>query len=88
VNAKTTPDHWHWVCNGGTWALKRGQYYVLTCASLNALKPDRTLIALAPEMAEALRKSLDWLASYPGEGAKAAYDQARAVLAKLEGGAS
>lgn len=40
------------------------------------------LIAAAPEMLEALRRSLSWLSSYPGEGAMGCYDQARAAIAK------
>lgn len=40
------------------------------------------LIAAAPELLEALERSLNWLCSYPGEGAMNAYDQARAAIAK------
>lgn len=44
-----------------------------------------SLVAAAPEMLEALRRSLSWLSSYPGEGAMGCYDQARAAIAKATG---
>ena len=37
------------------------------------------------QMEAALRRSLDWLASYPGGGAQGAYDQARDALLCGEG---
>jgi hypothetical protein len=46
------------------------------------------LIAAAPELYEALERTLNWLASYPGEGAMGIggpYEQARAALAKARG---
>lgn len=46
------------------------------------LEANAQLIAAAPELYEALERSLDWLASYPGFGSEDAYNQARAALAK------
>lgn len=46
---------------------------------------DMRLIAAAPDLLEALERSLSWLSSYPGNGALAAYDQARTAIAKAEG---
>lgn len=43
------------------------------------------LIAAAPELLEALERTLSWLSSYPGEGALGAYDQARSAIAKATG---
>jgi hypothetical protein len=46
------------------------------------------LIAAAPELLEALERTLNWLASYPGEGTMGIdgpYEQARAALAKAKG---
>ena len=43
------------------------------------------LIAAAPELLDVLRKSLDWLASYPGGSATNIYHAARAVIDKAEG---
>jgi hypothetical protein len=40
------------------------------------------LIAAAPDLAAALRRALNWLSSYPGDGAMSAYNEARAALAK------
>lgn len=46
---------------------------------------DARLIIAAPDLLEALKRSLDWLASYPGGSAQSAYDTARAAIAKAEG---
>ena len=43
------------------------------------------LIAAAPELLEALQRTLSWLSSYPGGGAHGCYDQARAAIAKATG---
>lgn len=43
------------------------------------------LIAAAPELLEALQRTLSWLSSYPGEGAMGAYDNARKAIAKATG---
>ena len=43
------------------------------------------LIAAAPDLLAALQRSLNWLSSYPGEGALMAWEQARAAIAKAEG---
>lgn len=43
------------------------------------------LIAAAPDLLEALKRALDWLASYPGGCARDGYDEARAAIAKAEG---
>lgn len=43
------------------------------------------LIAAAPCLLEALQRSLNWLASYPGGNAEGCYDQARAAIAKATG---
>lgn len=40
------------------------------------------LIAAAPDLLEALQRALNWLSSYPGEGALSCYDQARAAIDK------
>lgn len=48
------------------------------------LEADARLIAAAPELVQELRSHLDWLASYPGGGANAAYDRTRALLARIE----
>lgn len=40
------------------------------------------LIAAAPDLLAALRRSLNWLSSYPGGGAMSCYDQARAAIDK------
>lgn len=38
------------------------------------------------ELVTALKRSLNWLSSYPGNGAAGAYDEARSALAKAEAG--
>lgn len=43
------------------------------------------LIAAAPELLDALERSLNWLASYPGGNANGCYNQARAAIAKATG---
>jgi hypothetical protein len=46
------------------------------------------LIAAAPELYEALERTMNWLASYPGGGTMGIdgpYEQARAALAKAKG---
>ena len=52
---------------------------------MDVVKANARLIAAAPDLLAAARKSLDWLASYPGFGSKAAYDEMRAAVAKAEG---
>lgn len=44
------------------------------------------LIAAAPELLEALKRSLSWLSSYPGGGATKVYEQAREAIDKAKGG--
>lgn len=44
------------------------------------------LIAAAPELLEALLRSLNWLSSYPGGGAMNCYDQAREAIDKATNG--
>lgn len=51
----------------------------------DAAEGNARLMAAAPDLLEALKRSLDWLASYPGGGAQSAYDTARAAIAKAEG---
>ena len=51
----------------------------------NERKANARLIAAAPDLLEALERSLNWLASYPGGGAIGVYDQARAAIAKARG---
>lgn len=46
---------------------------------------DAALIAAAPDLLAAAKRALDWLASYPGNGAQGAYDALRASIAKAEG---
>jgi hypothetical protein len=43
------------------------------------------LIAAAPDLLAALKRSLDWLASYQGAGADRVWEQAKAAIAKAEG---
>ena len=45
----------------------------------------RGLIAAAPDLLEALQRSLNWLASYPGGCAEGCYEQASAAIAKATG---
>ncbi len=47
--------------------------------------PDARLIAAAPCLLDALQRSLNWLASYPGGGALGCYDQARAAITRATG---
>jgi hypothetical protein len=47
---------------------------------------DAALIVAAPDLLAALKRSLNWLSSYPGGNATGAYDEARAAIAKAEGG--
>jgi hypothetical protein len=48
-------------------------------------KANAHLIAAAPELLEALKNTLSWLTSYPGEGTAQCYAKARAAIAKAEG---
>ena len=48
-------------------------------------KANAVLIAAAPDLVKALERSLNWLSSYPGEGASGAYEEARAALSKARG---
>ena len=48
-------------------------------------KANARLIAAAPELLEALKRSLSWLSSYPGGGAINVYDQAQQAIAKATG---
>lgn len=43
------------------------------------------LISAAPDLLEALQRSLNWLSSYPGGNANGVYEQARAAVAKAMG---
>lgn len=54
--------------------------YVATC-----FKRDAKLIAAAPDLLDALSRTLSWLASYPGGGALGCYDQALAAVEKATG---
>jgi hypothetical protein len=58
------------------------QNEILCAVSTGLREPDAKLIAAAPEMAEALQRALNWLASYPGGNAEGAYNEVRAALAK------
>lgn len=49
---------------------------------LKEAQANARLIAAAPELFEALERTLSWLTSYPGGGAMPVYDQARTALAK------
>lgn len=53
--------------------------------SAEECRANARLIAAAPDLLEALEKTLTWLTSYPGNGAITAYDQARAAIAKAAG---
>lgn len=46
---------------------------------------DARLIAAAPDLLEALERSLSWLSSYPGGNALNCYNQARAAISKARG---
>jgi hypothetical protein len=51
-------------------------------------KANITLMAAAPDLLAALERTLNWLTSYPGEGAlgpDGPYYQARAAIAKAKG---
>lgn len=43
---------------------------------------DMRIAGAAKDLLAALRRSLNWLSSYPGGGALGAYDEARAAIAK------
>lgn len=92
-----TPGPWSWWTSNSWRRLKRDDQGI----AQNVLEPyicsdghpdcsitqaDMRLIAAAPDMHAALQRALDWLASYPGGGTEAAYDQARAALDKAEKG--
>lgn len=49
------------------------------------LRANSLLIAAAPELYEALSRSLNWLSSYPGGNASGVYEQASAALKKARG---
>lgn len=73
-------------------AVMAGKYYVATvhdaCSSEGCWDADACLIAAAPELLAALERTLNWLASYPGQaaiGPGGPYDQARAAIAKAKG---
>lgn len=51
----------------------------------NEASSNARLIAAAPDLLEALQRSLNWLASYPGGNAEGCYDQARAAIDKATG---
>lgn len=63
-----------------------GKPFVLAeCFSMESAgerEANAKLIAAAPDMLAALRRSLNWLSSYPGGGAMNYYDEVRAVIAK------
>lgn len=60
---------------------------VTACNAAQEANPENPIAAAhaLPVLLAALQRSLDWLASYPGGGANAAYDQARAAIAQAEG---
>lgn len=88
-----TPGPWEaieWACHAPTTIVATGGTVIAECSGLG--RPHATVLADAAfivravnsheALLDALKRSLDWLASYPGEGAMGAYDQARAAIAK------
>lgn len=76
-----TPGPWHqFPSNNLCIEAKDGN--VALCNLARANDADATLIAAAPELAAALKRSLDWLSSYPGGTCKVAYMNAVAALKK------
>lgn len=53
-------------------------------ADVQQWEANARLIAAAPDLLAALKRSLNWLASYPGGCASNAYDAARAAIAQAE----
>ncbi len=91
MNAKHTPGTWK--VDTSDWPIyianaegNRVVAEVLTQEGDGTTLANARLIAEAPNMHEELRKALDWLASYPGDGAQARYDAIRALLARIDGG--
>jgi hypothetical protein len=97
MSEQHTPGPWTWEVLDGTdvgsidgpdgkracWFGDDEQYY-----PTGGTPPDQADLALmlaAPDLLAALKRSLDWLASYPGGNAQHAYDAARAAIAKAEG---
>ncbi|KKL90356.1 hypothetical protein LCGC14_1905550 [marine sediment metagenome] len=56
----------------------------LEAAPETAAERDR-LKAINAELLVTLERTLNWLASYPGGGAKETYDEVRAAIAKAQG---
>ena len=54
----------------------------LLAGSMIEQEANGRLIAAAPDLLEALQRSLNWLASYPGGNANGVYEQARAAIDK------
>lgn len=53
-----------------------------TFGGIDSAISNAKLVAAAPDLVAALLRSLSWLTSYPGGGAKNVYEQAREALLK------
>lgn len=92
-NSPYTPGPWTHIGQGDITGVEtNGTNHgpVDVCCVYLRTVPGRTeanarLIAAAPDLLEALQRSLSWLSSYRGGGAMGCYDQARAAIAKALG---
>jgi hypothetical protein len=85
---KHTPVNWVAIQPddaGGWWIVTDEAGKELGSGDGGLSEEDARLIAAAPEILEALTRTLSYLTSYPGNGAMSAYDQARAAIAKATG---
>ncbi len=93
MTTKHTPGPWSpaYLDHAGQRVVKGEHIEICTCWHHSVMSIEKEMeanariIAAAPDMFEALDRSLSWLASYPGGGASECYDQARSAIAKARG---
>lgn len=90
---KSTPGPWEYDDSGkhSTYNVVRNNGMVvcrilpLSYKSHGSMEANARLIVAAPDLLAASKRALDWLASYPGNGALGAYEEMRLAIVKAEG---